>query len=142
MATNSSPKRHKLEVIGRPEGRLGETGPVIVSPSVPPEPTRDIAATLHELVDALIELAAVDRAHAEAPPTDSPLLLNAVEAGKLLSISRSKVLDLAARGHLPSVRVGGSVRIPRDRLLEWIDSRSEGPVGHELARFGARGSAT
>jgi excisionase family DNA binding protein len=50
-----------------------------------------------------------------------PLLLNAVETGRLLSISRAKVLDLAARGSLPSIRVGGSVRIPRDRLISWMD---------------------
>ena len=142
MASHSSPKRHKSAVIGRPEGGLGETGPVVVSPSGPLPTKRDIAATVHELADTLLALASVDRAPAPAPTGDLPLLLNAVEAGKLLSISRSKVLDLAARGHLPALRIGGSVRIPRDRLTEWIDSRSQGPGAHESKPPRARGSAT
>ena len=124
MASHSSPKRHQLAVTGRPEGGLGETGPVVVSPSGPLPIKRDIAATVHELVDTLLALASVDRAPAPELTGDLPLLLNAVEAGKLLSISRSKVLDLAARGHLPSLRVGGSVRIPRDQLVEWISRNS------------------
>ena len=124
MAAHSSPKRHKLAVTRRPERGLGETGPVVVSPSGPLPTKRDVAATVHELVDTLLALASVDRPPAPAPAGDLPLLLNAVEAGKLLSISRSKVLDLAACGHLPSLRVGGSVRIPRDQLVEWISRNS------------------
>ena len=54
-----------------------------------------------------------------------PLLLNAVEAGRVLSISRAKVLDLAARGQIPSIRIGGSVRIPRDRLTAWIAENAQ-----------------
>jgi excisionase family DNA binding protein len=45
----------------------------------------------------------------------------------LLSISRAKVLDLVARGQLPCIRVGGSVRIPRDRLIDWIANNSLDP---------------
>jgi len=48
-------------------------------------------------------------------------LLDATEAAKLLSLSRAKVGDLASRGEIPSVRIGRSVRIPRDSLLAWID---------------------
>ena len=124
MAAHSSPKRDKLAIAGRPERGLGETGPVVVSPSGPLPIKRDIAATVHELIDTLLALASVDRATAPAPTGDLPLLLNAIEAGKLLSISRSKVLDLAARGEIPSLRIGGSVRIPRDSLGTWIAQRT------------------
>ena len=124
MRAHSSPKRATLDLNRRPEGGPGGTGPVVVPPGGPPLPTRDVATTLLELVDQLIALAASERTAPATPPFDLPLLLDAVEAGRLLSISRSKVLDLAARGHLPSLRVGGSVRIPRDQLIEWISDHS------------------
>jgi excisionase family DNA binding protein len=111
-----------LEILGRPEGGLGETRPAVVSPSVLAKARRDVIATLHQLIDTLT--APEDeprRDDASGVGRNLPLLLNAVEAGKLLSISRAKVLDMAARGQLPSIRVGGSVRFPRDRLISWID---------------------
>ena len=142
MAAHSSPKRDKLAIAGRPERGLGETGPVVVSPSGPLPIKRDIAATVHELIDTLLALASVDRATAPAPTCDLPLLLNAIEAGKLLSISRSKVLDLAARGEIPSLRIGGSVRIPRDSLRTWIAQRTiaTGPTSIPLADWAQRWS--
>lgn len=124
MAPVSSPKRHHLEVIRRPEGGLGGTRPVVVPPGPERSSRRDLVATLQELVNALIELTDDDRAASTMPRADLPLLLNAAEAGKLLSISRTKVLDLAGRGQLPSLRIGGSVRIPRDQLLGWITDNS------------------
>lgn len=137
MAAAPSPKRCVVEILGRPEGGLGETRPVVVSPSPSLEARRDLAATLHELVDTLIELAAVDRTPPTSTENDSPLLLNAVEAGKLLSVSRAKVLELAARGDIPSVRVGGSVRIPRDRLTTWITDRANQAVTASPTRLPA-----
>lgn len=120
MSARTSPKRHTLEVIGRPEGGSGGTGPAVVPPDGPSQVQRDIAAAIHDLVDRLLEFAAVDRALQPPPTNDLPLLLNAVEAGELLSLSRSKVLDLAAGGRIPSIRIGAAVRIPRDLLLKWI----------------------
>lgn len=106
---------------------MGETGPAVVSPSVASKARRDVVATLHELIDKLVELQSL------APkPVDSlpqlPLLLNAIEAGRLLSVSRSKILELVARGQIPAVRVGASVRIPRDRLVDWIDAQTREPA--------------
>src|SRR5947208_11773315 len=93
--------RPSLEILGRPEGGLGETGPTVVSPSVSAKARRDVVATLHQLIDTLTELAAAAAVKpASSPSQDQPLLLNAVEAGRLLSISRAKVLDLAARGEI------------------------------------------
>src|SRR5438067_13214283 len=114
-----------VEIIGRPEGGLGETGPTVVSPSVSANAKRDVVATLHQLIDALTDLADIGPVTpTSSPAQDLPLLLNAVEAGRLLSISRAKVLDLAARGQMPSMRIGSSVRIPRDSLQKWIVVRT------------------
>ena len=125
MKPSAATRRPSLEILGRPEGGLGETGPAVVSPSVSAKAKRDVVATLHQLIDTLTELADAARVTAASSPAQKlPLLLNAVEAGRLLSISRSKILDLAARGRIPSIRVGGSVRIPRDLLLAWIAENS------------------
>src|SRR5438477_2511166 len=125
MKPTAATERPSLEILGRPEGGLGETGPTVVSPSVSARAKRDVIATLHQLIDALTELAdAAPVTPASSPSQDLPLLLNAFEAGRLLSISRTKVLDLAARGEIPSLRIGGSVRIPRDFLRTWIADRT------------------
>jgi len=39
-----------------------------------------------------------------------------VEAAEAIEVSRSKVYVLLGSGELPSVRVGGSVRVPLDQL--------------------------
>jgi len=52
---------------------------------------------------------------------DLPLLLRVGEAAKLLSLSRSTVYQLVAKGEIAVVRLGRATRIPRrelDRLLE------------------------
>ena len=80
-----------------------------------------MVTTLHQLIDTLNELSRTDSVErVPAARRDLPLLLDAIEAGKLLSVSRAKVLDLAGRGEIPSLRVGSSVRIPRDPLTAWI----------------------
>src|SRR5712691_7824854 len=125
MKPNAATRHASLEILGRPEGGLGETGPTFVSPSISAKARRDVVATLHQLIDMLTELTdAAPVTLMSSPSQDLPLLLNAVEAGRLLSISRAKVLDLAARGQIPCLRVGGSVRIPRDLLLAWIADNS------------------
>lgn len=51
------------------------------------------------------------------------LLLRPTEAAETIGIGRSKVYELLASGELPSIRIGGSVRIPLDRLREWIEHK-------------------
>ena len=42
------------------------------------------------------------------------------EAAERLGISRSKAYELIAAGKLPSIKIGGSVRVPAEALKEWI----------------------
>ena len=123
MTRSTSTQRRILDLPGRPERGLGETGPS-VSPNATAQARRELVATLQRLVEALAELESSAVAPSPTTESDLPLLLDAEEAGRLLSISRVKVLDLVGRRELPSIRVGRSVRIPRDQLLYWIEERS------------------
>jgi excisionase family DNA binding protein len=53
-----------------------------------------------------------------------PVLLTVEEVARLLRISRGKAYSLAATGELPTVKMGRSVRVRRDRLGVWLDERS------------------
>lgn len=53
-------------------------------------------------------------------------LLNVAETAKQLSLGRSKVYEMIARGELPHVRLGSAVRVPLIALEAWIGSRTEG----------------
>ncbi|MSO29795.1 MAG: DNA-binding protein [Acidobacteria bacterium] len=48
------------------------------------------------------------------------LLLRPTEAAETIGIGRSKIYELLASGDLPSIRIGGSVRVPVDALRAWI----------------------
>lgn len=50
------------------------------------------------------------------------LLLTPEEAARALSISRSKLYELIARGQLHSVRIGTSRRIPVSALVEFVEA--------------------
>lgn len=69
----------------------------------------------------LIELASRPERPVRA---QEPLLLRPDEVAELLGVSRSKVYEMLAGGRLPRVRVGSSLRVPRHRLLRWIDQRT------------------
>jgi excisionase family DNA binding protein len=51
------------------------------------------------------------------------LLLRPTEAAEAIGIGRSKVYELLASAELPSIRIGGSVRVPVDALRKWIDQQ-------------------
>ena len=51
------------------------------------------------------------------------LLLRPAEAAEATGIGRSKIYALIASGDLPSIRIGGSVRVPVDELKDWIARR-------------------
>ena len=54
----------------------------------------------------------------------STLLLRPMEVAELLGLSRSKVFEMLASEELPVVRFGRVVRVPREQLEEWIQSRT------------------
>ena len=49
------------------------------------------------------------------------LLLRPAEAAEAIGIGRSKVYELLASGDLPSIRVGGAIRVPVTALHTWIE---------------------
>ena len=53
------------------------------------------------------------------------LLLRPAEAADALGIGRSKIYHLFAIGEVPSIRIGGSVRVPVDELRDWVSARQE-----------------
>jgi excisionase family DNA binding protein len=53
-----------------------------------------------------------------------PVLITVEEAGRLLRISRGKAYAMAASGELPTIRMGRSVRVRRDRMEAWLDERT------------------
>lgn len=143
MSHSSAAQRRSLEILRWPEGGAGETRPVVVSPADPTSARRKVVATLHSLIDTLTDLAdPAPITPGSIPAQELPLLLNAVEAGRLLSISRAKVLDLAARREIPSLRIRGSVRIPRESLQTWIAERTNSarPTSTALAEWAHRWS--
>ncbi len=55
-------------------------------------------------------------------PDDALLKIDEVAA--ILRISVAKAYAMAQRGELPTVKMGKSVRVRRDRLMAWLDSQS------------------
>jgi excisionase family DNA binding protein len=62
------------------------------------------------------------------------VLLRVDEAAQLLSLGRSTLYAMAASGTIPTVRVGRSLRIPREELNRWIEQRTEQAVDFEGPR--------
>lgn len=52
------------------------------------------------------------------------ILLRPVEAAEAIGVGRSKVYELIASGELPSVKIGGSVRVPVAGLRAWVEQRT------------------
>ena len=68
------------------------------------------------------------------------LLLRPLEAAEALGLSRTKIYLLLSTGELPSVRVGGSVRISADALENWIHERQAASTGIDEASRTKRAS--
>ena len=123
MTRASSTQRSALEIASRPGGGLGEPGPS-GSPISAAEAGGLVISTLHKLIDTLTQLSNPGQLVQASPSSDLPLLLDPGEVAKLLSLSRRKVFDMVSRGEIPSLRIGRSLRIPRDPLLDWIEHRT------------------
>ncbi len=48
------------------------------------------------------------------------LMLRPTEAAETIGVSRNKAYELIAAGEIPSVKVGGCVRVPVAALQSWI----------------------
>lgn len=57
---------------------------------------------------------------------DGRLLLKPVEAANALGVSRAKVYELISMGVIPSVRIGGVLRVPAIQLQAWVASQVHG----------------
>ena len=53
-----------------------------------------------------------------------PLALTVREAGQVLRVGRSVTYELVRSGQLRSVRIGRSIRIPRNALVEYLQLAS------------------
>jgi len=56
---------------------------------------------------------------------DLPLTLKAQEAAAVLRIAKSKVYELAQSVSFPAVRIGKRVVIPRDKLIQRMNSQAD-----------------
>lgn len=54
------------------------------------------------------------------------LLLKGEAVAERLQLGRSKVYLMMARGELPVIRIGKSVRVPARALERWIEQQMEG----------------
>jgi excisionase family DNA binding protein len=59
------------------------------------------------------------------------LLLRPAEVGEMLGMSRAKVYNLIADGTIPSIRVGGNIRVSAQKLQEWVESQTQSGERHE-----------
>lgn len=53
------------------------------------------------------------------------VFLRASDVATLLGVSSARVHQLAKAGQIPSTRVGGALRIPKDEWEEWVRRHRE-----------------
>ncbi len=69
-----------------------------------------------------------DLGNSTSPPTSSPAcrMIAARELAAMLGVDRKTVYEGAARGEIPSVRVGRRVLFPRTAIETWLDAARSG----------------
>ena len=55
---------------------------------------------------------------------DLPLVLKIPDLMRVLSISRTLANEVIHRQGFPAVRIGRTVRIPRDALMKWLEEQA------------------
>ena len=55
--------------------------------------------------------------------------LTVADVRRYLNISQSKTYELTHRKDFPVCRFGGSIRIPREAFLAWVDQHTRIPDG-------------
>ena len=53
-----------------------------------------------------------------------PLMLNVVQVAAVLGISRAGAYDLVHSEGFPTLKIGGRIVVPKDKLWEWIDANT------------------
>ena len=56
------------------------------------------------------------------------ILLRPAEVAAALGIGRSKTYALIAGGTIPSLRIGGSLRVPAEQLRTWVAQHVTDPI--------------
>lgn len=59
------------------------------------------------------------------------LLYRPAEAADAIGVSRARAYELIASGVLPSIRIGGSIRVPVDARRQWIGAQLEARSAEE-----------
>lgn len=61
------------------------------------------------------------------------IFLTVDEIRRYLNLSQSKAYELTHRKDFPVCRFGGSIRIPRDAFLAWVQTMTRYPNGSGLS---------
>lgn len=88
-------------------------------------------------------------APAPAEPAARPEYLTARDVAAMLQLSAKSVFRLARQDtSMPQLRLGGSVRFPRERLMKWLRARegapctTDAPARHDAVAASGRGQRT
>ncbi len=60
---------------------------------------------------------------------DALELLKPEQVAKMFKVSKSNVYALAAKGKLPAIKIGGSLRFRPSTLLEWVQRQEKANYG-------------
>jgi excisionase family DNA binding protein len=63
----------------------------------------------------------------DVTPTFQPLTYSVPEAARLLGINRNTAYQLAARGELPTLRLGKRILVVRASFEKWLESAGGSP---------------
>ncbi len=64
-----------------------------------------------------------------------PSMLTVPEVQQFLRIGKVKTYDLIKRGIIPSIKLGATIRVPRDIFLNWIDEQESVDTGAKIIRL-------
>ena len=51
------------------------------------------------------------------------ILFRPAEAAEAISVSRARCYELIANGTIPSLKIGSSIRVPREALMAWVNEQ-------------------
>jgi excisionase family DNA binding protein len=59
------------------------------------------------------------------------MLLDATQVAETLNVGVKKVYRMVQAKEIPSLQIGGSIRVPRQALFEWIQFKTTGMMVEE-----------